>query len=107
MHAADSGERDLLRQDDMREQVRRRAAVFLRKADPEETGGRGLAVKLARELLRFIPSGSMRHDFALHEAAHGVAQRLVLVGQRRVRLHGAGSSSARSWPGETCAPGVT
>ena len=106
MHAADAGERDLLGEDHVGEQVRGRAAVFLREADAEQARGGGLAVELARKFLRLVPGGGVRRDLARNEAAHGVAQRLVLVGEGRMRLH-AGSSSTSSCPGATCAPGAT
>ena len=87
MHAADAGERDLLGEDHVGEQVGRRAAVFLGKSDAEQARSRGLAVELARKFLRLVPGGGVRRDLARHEAAHGLAQRLVLGGERRMRLH--------------------
>src|SRR5207302_9252582 len=107
MHAADPGERDLLGEDDMGEQAGGRAAVFFRETDAEQARGGRLPVKLARKFLRLVPCGGMRRDLARNEAPHGLAQRLVLVGERRMRLHGAGSSSTNRCPGATCAPGVT
>ena len=87
-------------------QVGRRAAVLLGKADAEQARGGGLAVELARKLLGLVPGGDVRRDLARHEAAHGVAQRLVLVGERGMRFH-AGSNSTSSCPGDTCAPAAT
>src|SRR5688572_11236146 len=106
MHAADARERDFLRKDDMREQVGWRAAILFEKTDAEQSGCGGLPVKLARKLLGLVPCSSMRHDFARNESPHRVAQRLVLIGERRMRLH-AGSSSTSKCPGATCAPGAT
>src|SRR2546421_8570119 len=107
MHAADTRECDLLGKDHMREQVGGRAAVFFREADAEQAGGCRFPVKFTRKFLRLVPRSGMRHDLARDEAAHRVAQRLVLLGQRGVRLHDAGSSSTSKCPGATCAPGAT
>jgi hypothetical protein len=37
----------------------------------------------------------MRRDLARNETAHGVAQRLVFVGEGRMRLHAGSSSISR------------
>ena len=72
---------------------------------PSRPAAAALLVKLARKLLRLVPRGGVRRDLARHEAAHGLAHRLVLGRQGRMDEGHAVSSSASNCPGATCAPG--
>ena len=56
---------------------------------PSRPAAAALPVELARKLLRLVPGGGMRQDLARDEAPHGLAQRLVLRGERGMRLHDA------------------
>jgi len=71
--------------DDAEEKIGRHAAIFLGEAELQQAGGRSLAVELAREFLGLVPLVDMGHDFALDEAADGVAEGLVFFAVERAR----------------------
>jgi len=72
--AAGASARQFLHRDDPHEIIARRAAVFLREAEPEQANGGRPAIEVAREGPGLVPFGGVRLDLLLDEAAHHVAK---------------------------------
>jgi hypothetical protein len=77
--------RQLLENEDVREEVRARSAVLLRHADAEEAEFGELREQLARKFVRAIPVGGVRRDLCVGERP-GKRLDLPLLG-RQLKVH--------------------
>ena len=91
--AGSAGVDQLLGEDGDVDRVPAGAARLLGEADAEQPGVGRLAVQLARDLLRPLPVGQVRHDLPLGEVPRQRPQRPALVGLARRRR-----AARRSWP---------
>ena len=79
------GARELLEHEDVREEVRARAAVLLRDADAHEPELGELREELVREAVLAVPGGGVRRDLRVRELAREPLD-LALVG-RELEVH--------------------
>ena len=87
--------RELLEHEDVREEVRARAAVGLRHADAHQAELGQLREDLAREAVLAIPVGRVRRDLRVRELPRERLDLALVVGEREV--HGARESTADLW----------
>jgi UDPglucose 6-dehydrogenase len=96
---ADPG--DLLHDDRVRDPVGAGAAVLLRDVDGQQIGPPELLVHVPRILGRLVDLGRPRGDLVLGELTHGLAQELVLLGERVQGVGGvAGAHADKRRPAE-------
>jgi hypothetical protein len=81
--AAAARARELLDPDRVVDVVAALAAVLGLVLEPEEAELAAAVVELARELARLLPLIDVRGDLLADEAPDGLAQLLVLLGERR------------------------
>ncbi len=72
---------ELLDRDAQRGEVRPRAAVLLRRGQPEQAEFAHGVHDVDREMVLAVPLRHVRRDLALGEVAHDLAERLVVLGQ--------------------------